>query len=302
MTAVPFVTTKGTSTALLARAALLVALGLLAATPPTPALAAPPEKAGARRGPTETMTLFVAASVEGPARVVARLFENRHAGIRVAVRAEASSRLAADVLAGGARPDVFLSADQATVTRLADAGFADLDTRLDLLGNALVVVAASEEEEAAQSKTPHPPALDSLADLAAPGAGAVALCDSLVPLGAYARALLRGAGAWEAVAERALWVTDARAALAAVEAGAAPHGIVYATQARISKKVRVVWSPEPGTGPEVRYSLVLLRHAARRPAARDLYAFLASATAGQIFTRYGFHFLAPSLPEAPGRK
>ncbi len=255
--------------------------------------------------PRAPVTLFAAASVEGPARLIARSFESARYDLSVIVRSEASSRLANDILGGGPVPDLFLSADGANVDRLVAAGFADPGTRVDLLANEIVVVgaagvdadAAAESGGARASPATIAP-LASLADLAGPTVRGVALCDSLVPLGGYARALLRAAGVWDAVAARAVLATDARAALAAVETGAAEYAIVYATQAENAKRVRVVWRAAPGAGPAVRYVLVLMRRSARRSDAIALRDFLVSDHAARVFARYGFRPLLPGPPHA----
>ena len=144
--------------------------------------------------------------------------------------------------------------------------------------------------------------LSSPADLAAPDVRAVALCDTLVPLGAYARAFLRAVGVWDEVSRRAYPVTDARAALAAVETGAADHAIVYASQIRNVKWVRVVWSVPPETHPPVRYPAALLLRASRRPRARDFHEFLSSDAAARVFSLHGFRVVGARSPSpSPAR-
>ncbi len=255
-------------------AACALVLGLAA---PAPSAAADPP-----------IVFFVAASAEDPALVVARLFEGRHRGARVTVRANASSRLARDILVGGERADVLLFADGRTMDELEGAELIDRSSRRDLLENDLVVIGS--EEGADHLRSP--------ADLAAPGAGAVALCDTLVPLGAYARAFLRASGVWEAVSARAYEVTDARAALAAVETGAADYAVVYASQARNVKWVRVVWSVAPQTHPPIRYPLALLHRSRRRPRARDFHEFLLSDAAARVFAVHGFRLAGAASPGA----
>ncbi len=236
------------------------------------------------------IVFFVAASAEDPALVVARLYEGRHPGVRVTVRANASSRLARDILVGGERADVLLFADGRTMDELEGAELIDRASRRDFLENDLVVIGS--EEGVAHLRSP--------ADLAAPGVRAVALCDTLVPLGAYARAFLRTAGVWEAVSARAYQVTDARAALVAVETGAANYAIVYASQVRNVKWVRVVWSVAPQTHPPVRYPLALLLRASRRPRARDFHKFLLSDAAARVFAGHGFRVVGEGVPGLEG--
>ncbi len=90
------------------------------------------------------IVFLVAASAEDPALVVARLYEGRHPGARVVVRAGASSRLARDILVGGERADVLLFAGGRTMDELEGAELIDRASRRDLLENDLVVVGSEE--------------------------------------------------------------------------------------------------------------------------------------------------------------
>jgi molybdate transport system substrate-binding protein len=260
--------------------ALAVALVLIPALGGT---FAPPRVRAAADPP---IVFLVAASAEAPALVVARLYQERHRGARVVVRAEASSRLARDILVGGERADVLLFADGRTMDELEGAELIDRASRRDYLENDLVVIGPEEGVEYLRSP----------AALAAPGVRAVALCDTLVPLGAYARAFLRAAGVWEAVSARAYAVTDARGALAAVETGAADYAVVYGSQVRNVKWVRVVWSVPPEAHPPIRYPLALLLRSSRRPPARAFYEFLLSEAAERVFAVHGFRVVNAVSP------
>jgi molybdate transport system substrate-binding protein len=107
-----------------------------------------------------------------------------------------------------------------------------------------------------------------------------------VPAGRYARAWLEGQGLWACVAERVVPGSDVRAALAVVESGAAPAGVVYATDAATSRRVRVALVVPREAGPPIAYSLALLDGAVQPAAA--LYSFLKGPEAAAVFTRHGF--------------
>jgi molybdate transport system substrate-binding protein len=112
-----------------------------------------------------------------------------------------------------------------------------------------------------------------------------------VPAGKYAREWLERQGQWEAVQQRVLAGVDVRAALAAVEIGAAELGIVYATDAAISKKVRVLYMVPDSEGPRIRYPIAALRERPNLTKGREVVAWLSGPEAGKVFKRFGFILL-----------
>ena len=81
---------------------------------------------------------------------------------------------------------------------------------------------------------------------------------------------------------------NVRAALAAVASGNADAGIVYKTDAAISKKVKVVYEVPVAEGPKISYPMALIKDSAQPDAAKKFLAYLSSEEAGQVFLRYGF--------------
>lgn len=195
----------------------------------------------------------------------------------------ASSALARQI-EGGAPADLFVSADAEWMDRLDRAGLLRPGSRADLLGNELVLIAPASAAPAAAARPP--------AGLAALSAGLVAMADpEAVPAGRYARAALEHLGLWAAVAPRVVPAENVRAALALVERGEVPLGIVYATDARASSRVVAIHRFPPASHPPIRYPVAILA-AARHPDAAGLRAFLASPQAARIFARHGFAPLA----------
>jgi len=176
----------------------------------------------------------------------------------------------------GAPADLFVAADEEWMDTLEKEGLLRAGSRADLLGNRLVLVARKGG------------AARSLADL---GDGRLALADpEAVPAGKYARAALERLGEWPAVEGRVASAENVRAALALVERGEAPLGIVYATDALASDKVEVVRTFPEDSHPPIRYPAAILA-ASRSPDAAALRAFLASAEARAIFEKHGFEAL-----------
>lgn len=108
-----------------------------------------------------------------------------------------------------------------------------------------------------------------------------------VPAGKYGKAALERLGIWDRITPRVVRAENVRAALALVERGAAPFGIVYATDARAVKGVRVAGVFPSASHPPIVYPLARLK-ASAHPDAERFRRFLTSPRATAIFVRYGF--------------
>lgn len=198
---------------------------------------------------------------------------------RPTVSFAASSTLARQVEAG-APADLFASADLDWMDALEKKGLLAAGTRAAWLGNRLVIVAPA----AGRARV----AMTGAGLRASLGAGALAMADpDSVPAGKYGKAALESFGAWAALAPRVVRAENVRAALALVERGAAPFGIVYATDARASKAVRVAGVFPPASHPPIVYPLARLK-ASTNPEAEGFRRFLMSREGKAIFARYGF--------------
>ncbi len=202
----------------------------------------------------------------------------------------------------GAKVDLFLSADEVEVDKLAKQGLVDEATRCVLLSNQLVVIEPLDPEHPERRGFAEPFAL---AQLAAPRVKRLSLANpESVPAGRYAKAWLESKELWKPLEGRVLPAVDVRAALAAVESGAAQAGIVYRTDAAQSKKVRVVHAVPLAEGPRIRYVAVVPKAAPHPSEARALLAELRSKESAQVFERLGFVLpqLEAPAPPKPGAK
>jgi len=190
----------------------------------------------------------------------------------------ASSALARQAQAGG-RADLFVSADEAWMDVLAKAGRLAPGTRAELAGNRLVVVAPARSAARLTLRTLAP----TLA------AGPVAMADpDAVPAGRYGRAALQRLGAWPAVAPHVVRAENVRAALALVERGAAAFGIVYLTDARASRRVRVAGIFPAASHPPIRYPVARLVRGGAPAEAEGFRRFLLRRAGQAVFARHGF--------------
>lgn len=199
-------------------------------------------------------------------------------GIQVEFNFDASSTLARQIEAG-APADIFFSADETQMDKLAKQNLIDPSTRVSRLGNSLVVV---EPKDSTLQ-------ISSASDLTNADVKQIALADPrAVPAGIYAKAWLTKLQLWAAIEPKVVPAENVRAALAAVASGNADAGIVYKTDAAISKKVKVVYEVPVAEGPKISYPMALIKDSAQPDAAKKFLAYLSSEEAGQVFLRYGF--------------
>jgi len=209
----------------------------------------------------------------------------------------AASSVLARQIESGAPADVFISASAEWMDYLEDAALIAPGTRLDLVGNRLVLVAAAGEHERWQTFSFNASAFP--ADLLH---GRLAMADpDHAPAGVYARQALQALGWWPALAPRLAPAPHVRAALAWVERGHCPAGIVYATDATTSAGVRTVAAVPDSLHQRIRYPAAAV--AGRLSA--DVLALLEqlrSPTAADIFRHHGFvplSAVADTLATAP---
>ena len=231
-------------------------------------------------GPARSaVLLFAAASTTTAIAAVMDVFARRGLG---AVRASfAGSSALAQQIANGAPADIFVSANRQWMDFLSRQKAIVATSRVDLLGNRLVLVVPDAAPPTSHAASAFPLAR-------ALGDGRLAIGDpDHVPAGIYARQALINLRVWDTVADRLAPMADVRAALALVERGEAAAGIVYATDARVALGVRVVGLLPADSHPPIVYPAAIIAGRDRPPVRRFL-EFLTSPLAAAIFNRHGF--------------
>jgi molybdate transport system substrate-binding protein len=229
------------------------------------------------------VTVFAAASLTDSLKEIATVYE-KATGDKLVFNFGASSTLARQIQEG-APADLFFSADEAKMDGLEKSGLLVKGTRRSLLSNTLVVVVPADSSLK----------IDSPEDLATDKVKVLALAETQsVPAGIYAKEWLQAQKLWSRVSAKVVPTENVRAALAAVESGNADAGIVYRTDAGISKKVKIAYEVPAAGGPKISYPLAVIAESKRQEAARKLLAYLESPPALEVFRRYGF--LVPASP------
>jgi len=221
---------------------------------------------------SDELLVFGAASLTESLQELGKAFEAK-TGTVVRFSFGASSDLARQIKAE-APADVFFSADTAKMDDLERAGLVRKEDRREFLSNVLVVVVPSKSSlRISQAKD-----LTALPRLAIADPAAV-------PAGIYSKKWLEGLGLWKEIEPKVVPTLDVRAALAAVASEAAPAGIVYKTDAAISKDVKIAMIVQ--NGPEITYSLARVK-ASTPPAAQKFVEFIAGPEGRAVFERRGF--------------
>ncbi len=230
----------------------------------------------------KTLTIFAAASMKNALDDANAAF-SQASGVKVVASYAASSALMKQI-EQGAPADVFVSADLDWMDYGAQKKVIKDETRVNLLGNRLVLIAPKESK---LSEIAIGPGFD-LATLA--GGGRIATGDvRAVPVGKYAKAALETLGAWTAAEPKFAMAENVRAALTLVARGEAPLGIVYETDAKVEPAVKIVGVFPENSHPPITYPVAATMTAHAETAA--YLGFLRSSQAKAIFERYGFTFL-----------
>ncbi len=250
----------------------IIAIALLLGQPAT---AAEPQR--------EPLIIFAAASLTDVLQQVGPLYTSQ-SKVPVKFSFAASSALARQI-ESGARADVFLSADQDWMNYLQERQLIKADTRADLLGNRLALIAPGDSKVTFKLER-GAPLLNALGPRGRLSTGDP---DS-VPVGKYARTALENLALWSSVESRLVRADNVRVALMYVARGEAPLGIVYSTDATVEPQVRIVdLFPESSHAP-ITYPVAAT--ATSSATTNSFLDFLRSDSARAIFIKAGFSMVA----------
>ncbi len=227
------------------------------------------------------ITVFGAASLTDALTTIAQRYE-AETGAQVRLSFASSSTLARQI-ESGAPAHIYGSADELWMDYLEEKGLIAADTRTSPIGNRLVLIAPAGS---ATGEVTIDGNLD-LAGLLGPD-GRLAVGDPAhVPAGIYAQPALEFLGLWQETEPRLARAENVRSALALVELGETPLGIVYGTDAALSDKVRIVGVfPEESHEP-VSYPFAIVAGAANQQV-RELFAYITGEQGLAVFDEYGF--------------
>lgn len=233
----------------------------------------------------EPVTVFAAASVTNALEEIGALYKEKGGEARFSF---ASSSTLARQIEAGAPAQIFVSANDEWMNYLAERDLIEPATRVSLISNRLVLIAPAESDITSID-------ISAPTDFASPlGAdGRLAVGDpEHVPAGIYAKQALEALGAWTSLEPRLARADNVRAALALVETGEAPLGIVYSTDAAASAGVKIVGTFPPSSHDAITYPFAIVKDPDGGDVIGDdvkaLFSLMTGTEGLAVFARYGF--------------
>ncbi|MGQ0443404.1 MAG: molybdate ABC transporter substrate-binding protein [Methylophilaceae bacterium] len=226
------------------------------------------------------ITLFAAASLTNAMTDIAKQYETEQS-VKIQSSFAASSALAKQI-ENGAPADIFMAADSKWMNYLQEKMRIEVNSRVNLLGNKLVLIAPKGKAFKVQP--------DKTFNFANAFYGKLCTGEiESVPVGIYAKQSLIALNWWDSVKSRIVGTQDVRAALVFVERGECDVGIVYETDAKVSSKVEIIATFPETTHDAIVYPIALVQDA--KPVARDFFQYLKSDQAKAILTQDGCRFM-----------
>jgi molybdate transport system substrate-binding protein len=228
------------------------------------------------------VNVFAAASLKNAIDEIGAAWKAKSGNGIVATYA-ASSALAKQIEAA-APADVFISADEAWMDELASKNLIKTESRKDIVGNTLVIVAAKDSKLTVDLGA-KPNLVETL------GQDKLAMADvKAVPAGKYGKAALESLKLWDAVSPQVAMQENVRAALALVATGEAKLGIVYGSDAAVEPKVEVTATFADETHTPILYPAAIVA-ASTNADAQGFVDFLKGDEAKVVFKKDGFKLL-----------
>ncbi|HXX19366.1 MAG TPA: molybdate ABC transporter substrate-binding protein [Candidatus Acidoferrum sp.] len=252
--------------------ATLLSLSLLVLLTPLSLVGGPPQTAKVE------ITVSAAISLKNALDDVKQAYAVESPGVSIATNYGASGTLQLQI-EQGAPVDVFISAAPKQMDALETKGLLLEGTRKDLLRNEVVLIVPKDSATG----------ISSFQDLTQPSVKQIALGEpTTVPAGQYAKEVLTNLGIYDTVSAKAVLAKDVRQVLTYVETGNVDAGIVYATDALASSKVKVVAQAPENSHTPVLYPVAVIKDSKNPLAAKQFATFLSSRAAAGIFQKYGF--------------
>ena len=232
-----------------------------------------------QKEPKVTLTISAAASLTEPMQEIANNYSKINTNVEFALNFASSGALQQQI-EQGAPVDIFISAASKQMNVLEDKGLLLEGSRKDFLRNTLVLVVPSQS------------LVTGFADLTGEQVKKIAIgVPESVPAGKYAKEVFAHLGLIDQIAAKLVMAKDVREVLAYVETGNVDAGMVYQTDATISRKVKIVATAPENSHTPIQYPVAVIKDSKNQVAAKEFIKYLTSPAAKSIFTKYGFKTL-----------
>ncbi|MDD4170366.1 MAG: molybdate ABC transporter substrate-binding protein [Desulfotomaculaceae bacterium] len=234
---------------------------------------------GGTKEPATELNISAAASLQDAAGELKTLYETKNAGVTLILNTASSGTLQKQI-EEGAPADLFISAGKSQMDALSQKGLIIEESRKDLLGNELVLIAGKDSN------------LAKFEDLADASVGQIGIgTPETVPAGKYAKETLTNLNLWEQLEPKMVPGKDVRQVLTYVESGNVDAGLVYRTDAAVSSNVKIIAAAPAGSSAPIVYPMAVIKDTKHQSEAEDFAAFLTTDEAVKVFEKYGFKVL-----------
>jgi len=229
----------------------------------------------------DSVMVFAPASLKEALKELARDLRKEQ-GIEVSFNFGGSKNLRLQI-EQGMPCDIFIASEKESITKLTAAEMIDPEASVKLLEDRLVVIGAKNSDEE----------ITSLFDLKFRPADSLSLADpNTESAGVFARQALEKAGVYDKIKPYIVPSLDVRAAMSLVEAGNAKYAIVFATDAKVAKRAKVVYQVPSKLYDRIIYTAALMKKGTRYDPSHKFLAYLQSDHSRMVFEKYGFYRLS----------
>ena len=222
------------------------------------------------------LVVSAASSLRDAVEELKAIYIQQHPQVNIIYNFGASGTLQKQI-EEGAPADLFISAGKKQMDTLADKGLIIETSRQNLLENELVLIV--------QKDSP----ITAFADLAGPKIGKISIGNpESVPAGKYAQETLVALSLWDKIKEKLVLAKDVRQVLNYVETGNVDAGLVYRSDALVSKESKIVAMAPAATHKPILYPMAIIKGTKHQKAAEEFAAFLVSGEATSVFGKHGF--------------
>ncbi|GAX34662.1 molybdate ABC transporter substrate-binding protein [Nodularia sp. NIES-3585] len=227
--------------------------------------------------PNVNLLVSAAASMKDALEEIQPIYQQSQPNVNIRYNFGSSGALQQQI-EQGAPADIFISAARRQVDALEQKGLLVPGTRSNLANNRLVLIVPNNTT-----------GINSFFNLADARIRRIAVGEPRsVPAGQYADQVFKKLGIFEQIKSKLVLANNVRQVLAAVESGNADAGLVYATDAKISNKVKVIVAADEKYHSAIVYPMAVIKSSKNIPAAKEFVEFLASNQAKAVLKKYGF--------------
>lgn len=222
------------------------------------------------------LTISAAASLQDASAELKTIFEKQNQNVTITYNLAASGTLQKQI-EEGAPADIFISAGKAQMDALSQKGLIIEESRKDLLGNELVLIAGKNSK------------LAKFEELTSASVNKISIgTPETVPAGKYAKETLTTLKIWDSLQPKMVLAKDVRQVLTYVETGNVDAGLVYRTDAATSSNVKIVAAAPADSSAPIVYPMALIKSTKHQQEAEAFAAFLTSDDAVKVFETHGF--------------